>query len=132
MKRCRRRERGFTLLELVIVLGVAGVLASLAIQGTGMYVQRARRSEARMGLAAIYDAQHTFFQRNTRYAATFDELDFSFHGGERISATQITGRIYTFRLSQPSGIYSWYCSASANVDADDWPDVLVMAVGTDI
>jgi prepilin-type N-terminal cleavage/methylation domain-containing protein len=46
-------KRGFTLLELVIVIIIIGVLATLGIQQYGRMVERARGAEARMILGQI-------------------------------------------------------------------------------
>jgi prepilin-type N-terminal cleavage/methylation domain-containing protein len=57
-------KRGFTLLELVIVIIIIGVLATLGIQQYGRMVERARGAEARTilgqirGTAAAYYLEH--------------------------------------------------------------------------
>jgi type IV pilus assembly protein PilE len=46
MKRCKRK-RGFTLLEIIIVIIIIGVLATLGFTQYGRMVERSRGSEAR-------------------------------------------------------------------------------------
>lgn len=46
MKRCRRK-RGFTLLEIIIVIIIIGVLATLGFTQYGRMVERSRGAEAR-------------------------------------------------------------------------------------
>ena len=65
--RGRHRSAGFTLLEIMMVLGIVGVLASLALPAYSNYVQRARMvevtaflAEARTALASEYAAGSGF------------------------------------------------------------------------
>lgn len=44
------RTRGFTLIELMIVVAVVGILAAIAYPSYAEYVRRSHRSEARTGL----------------------------------------------------------------------------------
>jgi len=53
-----RNKRGFTLVELMIVVAIIGVLAALAIYGVRKYLSNAKTAEARMGVGRLAkDAQ---------------------------------------------------------------------------
>lgn len=121
--RCRR---GFALLDLMLVVAILGVLASLAVPMFVGFEARAKRQEALLALNGIWRAQQVFYSNNARFSGTFDELGVVIEGGQRLSATSVTGKIYTYALSQPNGALSWYCSATGNPDNDPWLDVLVV------
>ena len=123
-RRIGRAQGGYTLVELMIVVVMIGVLASLAGQTYTIYRARAKRSERAWpsGPCSI-SRRHT--RCATQYAGTFDELGFAIEGGQRLSPTGIQGHVYEYNLSQPWGAQSWYCSATGNIDGDEWLDVMI-------
>ena len=63
------RRRGFTLIELAMVLAVIGILVSLAVPGYRAILLRARASEARTALQGIADAELRYFRDLHRFLA---------------------------------------------------------------
>lgn len=63
----RRLGRGFTLVELMIVLIVLGVLVGVAIPSYRDYVIRSNRSEARAALLELAQTLERCFTRFNRY-----------------------------------------------------------------
>ena len=57
----KRAAAGFTLVELMIVVAILGILATIAIPTVGLYARRAKTSEARMMISKMFDGSAAHF-----------------------------------------------------------------------
>ena len=62
-----KRQSGFTLVELMVVVAIIGLLSSVAIPNFQKYQARSKTTEAKLQLAAIYAAEASFFSEFTIY-----------------------------------------------------------------
>ena len=67
-----RRKKGFTLIELMIVVAIIGILAAIAIPNFLKFQAKAKQSEAKSNLGAIYTAQVAYFGEYNTYAGEGD------------------------------------------------------------
>ncbi len=69
----RRRSgaKGFTLIELMIVVAIIGLLASIAIPAFVKYIRRAKTTEALMNLRKMFDGSIAYYERDfsTRFGS---------------------------------------------------------------
>lgn len=72
-RKCIERSRGFTLIELMIVVAIIGVLASVAIPSFINYQLSSKRTEAYTNLSALAKAQSSYFAEFNDFVPTFSE-----------------------------------------------------------
>ena len=63
-----KRQAGFTLIELMIVIIIVAVLTAVAVPSYSRYVMRSQRSEAKAALLALATAQEKFYLQCNTYA----------------------------------------------------------------
>ena len=71
----RNQQPGFTLIELMIVVAIIAILASIAYPTYRQQVLEGRRSEGRAALLALAQAQERFFTLNGSYSASIENSD---------------------------------------------------------
>jgi len=67
MKKNKRSESGFTLIELMIAVAIIGILASIAYPVYKNYTLKAKESEAKINLGSIYDMSLMWSSENDGY-----------------------------------------------------------------
>lgn len=72
-----RRQRGLTLVELMVVVAVLAVLAGIAYPLYTAQTQKARRADAKIGIEKIAMAQERFYTVSGRYAVDLSSLQVS-------------------------------------------------------
>ena len=69
MKSFNPKQEGFSLLELMIVVAIIGILASIALPGYQNYVRKTRITEATTVLSEARVEMEQFYQDNRTYSA---------------------------------------------------------------
>lgn len=85
-----RRQGGFTLIELMIVVAVISIMAALAVPNYLRYRAQSRTAEARTNLGGVFVSEVSFYGENSRFS-NFSEIGFTLAG----SANR-----YTYRAMQ--------------------------------
>lgn len=76
-------QKGFTLIELMIVVGIIGILVAIAAPNFSRYQSKARQSEAKIALAAVYGSEKAFYSEYAAYVASMDAIGYSPEGARR-------------------------------------------------
>jgi len=83
-----KAQKGFTLIELMIVVAIIGILAAVAIPAFMKYIKKSKTSEARQFVKKIYDGARAYYMdRNGR--ETFADAD----TGAQFPATPTTNTV---------------------------------------
>jgi type IV pilus assembly protein PilA len=88
------KKKGFTLIELMIVVAIIGILAAIAIPNFVKFQAKGKQSEANAQLKAIFSAQKANFPINQGYWSDIGGIGFSPERGNRyhydLGATSMT------------------------------------------
>lgn len=125
-----REKKGFTLIELMIVVAIIGILAAIAIPNFLKFQAKAKQSEAKNNLSAIFTAEVSYFGEKNEFAATFaNELNWAPEGTTRyeyfLTGTETitgSGANSATGMTAPTGVAvatnAFTAGASGNIDSD--------------
>ena len=114
-----RNERGFTLVELMIVVMIVGVLAAVAVPMYQVLPERSMGTEATAALGLVKNAMRTYYAEHGSYAdASFEDGALvTVDGVLHVSSSDLEGRhfseeCYTFDGDAAANTFTIQCDGS--------------------
>lgn len=96
MKQARflKNTSGFSLVELMVVVAIIGILATVAIPSVNKYMAKARQTEAKTNLASLYSANKAFSVEYNGFGTHFGIIGYSPEGQMRYNVGFATPSTY--------------------------------------
>lgn len=91
-----KNRKGFTLIEILIVVVIVAILAAISVPIYLEYVKGARASDAQSQIGAIYNASKMYYQDRDIWPNSIDELEELGY----LTVDEAVKRQWTFNLSQ--------------------------------
>lgn len=110
-----KRQDGFTLVELMVVVAIIGLLSAVAIPNFKKYQAKAKVSEAKLQLSALYMAETSFFSDFNTFAGCLSYMGYNpvgeapsrYYGMGFNVATTVPATAYT--AASNSGLITTSC-----------------------
>lgn len=123
-------KKGFTLIELMIVVAIIAFLAMVAIPSFKQFLAKAKRTEAYMNLNALATAEKIYWAEHGTYTADLQELgwkpegqiqySYGFSGGQG----SVMGALGTPVSGGSAGKDTFIVIAAGDIDGDGQPDII--------
>ncbi|HEX8721854.1 MAG TPA: prepilin-type N-terminal cleavage/methylation domain-containing protein [Pyrinomonadaceae bacterium] len=129
MRNYRHGQRGFSLVELMIVISIIGILVAIGIPAWQASVRSTNEAAAITHLGRISTAQVTYFNSKNRSGyGTFDQLSSGGYLGKQFTgdAPLVDGYIYRMTVTAKSG----NTPAAYSVNADPQKPTGMTATGS--
>ena len=91
-----KNDKGFSLVELMIVVAIIGVLSALAVPKFQSFQAKAKQSEAKSNLSHIYTLEQAYFGERDLYSTALADIGFTLQGRPRYNYTIGTSSTSTF------------------------------------
>ncbi len=102
-----KRQDGFTLVELMVVVAIIGLLSAVAIPNFQKYQARSKTAEAKLQLSAIYTAEASFFADYNIYATCLNYMGYN-------PAEEANSRYYTTGFNSGTAIDATAYASATN------------------
>ncbi|HEX8818348.1 MAG TPA: prepilin-type N-terminal cleavage/methylation domain-containing protein, partial [Archangium sp.] len=109
-----RKNRGFTLIELMIVVAIIGILAAIAIPNFIKFQARSKQGEAKANLKAWFTTQRAFLQEKDRYESDIKIVGYAPERGNRYAYYFSSSP--TFEIRGAAGISALTSATAITVD----------------
>ena len=127
--------KGFTLIELMVVVAILGILAAISIPRFLMFQTRAKQTEVKSNLKAAFTAEKVYFAENDTYTSMVT-AGFAPEDGNRYTYSSgldtINNQIPSGTTHPPAGVgetataTTFLLAGNSNIDADAFMDVWVI------
>lgn len=130
MRKQLNNKKGFTLVELMVVVIIVGILAAVAVPLYRANVQRAMSSEGQALVGSIRTAERLYFAENNKYTGTWADISGSidvvgnkyFTGTPTLAAGTGTGAAATFDVT----VAGTGAAAGITVSIDETGNIVVV------
>jgi type IV pilus assembly protein PilA len=102
MKLLKNNKSGFTLVELMVVVAIIGILATLAVPQYNRFTSKARQSEAKVALTAIFTTEKTFQAEQGSFTGCLLDAGYSPDGAKRYYSVGFGASTITLTTVNPS------------------------------
>lgn len=124
MKSFLKRQDGFTLVELMVVVAIIGLLSAVAVPNFKKYQAKAKVSEAKLQLSAAYTAEQAFFSDYNMYAHCLTYMGYD-------PGPEATNRYYAIGFATIIGYNAtaYAAATSSGLSTADCPNTTAVVAG---